>query len=482
MSGIAIAARLFLCAVFVTAALTKLADRGGTRKAVHAFGAPERFAGTIAIAIPVAELMVAGLLLPATSAPYGALGALALLALFSGTICWNLARGRTPDCHCFGQLHSAPASRRTVARNAGLAALAVIALVGSIVEPASALGWIADLEPTTALTLLFGVVAVSVLAAGTAAFVTLMRSHGRALVRLDRVETALADAGIELSEHDAPRVGLEPGTEAPWFLVNDTTGAGVSRDDLLVEGKHLLLLFTSPHCGPCAALLPQAVAWQREHAETLTVAFASSGSADTVGAEAEEFVLEHVLVDESGALHESFHANGTPSAVLIDAAGRIASWVASGRDEIEALADVVVAHEADEGLPVGAEAPLLELPTLDGETISLDALRGRETLLLFWNPDCGYCRSMHDDVLAWEASTNGHGPRLVVVSSGDEENTRADRFRSAVVLDREFAAGAAFGANGTPMAVLLDSEGRIASPVVAGANAVLELAGARSLA
>ena len=35
--------------------------------------------------------------------------ALALLLAFVGGIVVNLARGTTPDCHCFGQLHSEPA-------------------------------------------------------------------------------------------------------------------------------------------------------------------------------------------------------------------------------------------------------------------------------------------------------------------------------------------------------------------------------------
>jgi hypothetical protein len=45
-----------------------------------------------------------------------------------------------------------------------------------------------------------------------------------------------------------------------------------------------------------------------------------------------------------------------------------------------------------------------------------------------------------------------------------------------VRLDEDFSAGTAFQANGTPMALLLDADGRIASGVVAGADAVLELA------
>lgn len=45
--------------------------------------------------------------------------------------------------------------------------------------------------------------------------------------------------------------------------------------------------------------------------------------------------------------------------------------------------------------------------------------------------------------------------------------------RSLVPLDTEGGAMRAFGADGTPMAVLVDEEGRIASPLGAGAPAVM---------
>ena len=101
---------------------------------------------------------------------------------------------------------------------------------------------------------------------------------------------------------------------------------------------------------------------------------------------------------------------------------------------------------APSGAIAGARRPdrrtaLLELPSLEGEPVSLADLSGHDTLLLFWNPDCDYCRGMHDDLRAWESTANGDTPRLVVVSSGEEEATRSDGFRSTVLLDEEFAAG-----------------------------------------
>lgn len=473
--AVVLASRLLLAVVLVAAAVAKLADREGSRRAVVAFGAPERLAGGLALLLPIAELTVAALLLPATTALAGALGALGLLLLFSAAIALNLARGNAPDCHCFGQLHSAPAGPSTLIRNGALAGVAAFAVAGTLSgSEDSAVAWIGRLDGAETAVLAIGAAAALLLAAGATAFMSLLRAHGRVLVRLEQVERTLADAGLRVPEAaPLPEFGLELGTPAPMFTVSDSSGAEVTLDDLLAPGPPLFLLFTSPHCGPCQALLPDVAEWQAQHAGRLTVAVASEGAPEDVRVEVKELELDHVLVDENAELYRAFEASGTPSAVLIAPDGSIASRIASGPASIEAmLADVLDAP----GVPIGAPVPALELPSLEGEPVSLADLSGRDTLLLFWNPDCGYCRAMHDDLLAWEIKANGTTPQLVVLSSGDEEATRADGFRSTVLLDENFAAGEQFGVSGTPMAVLLDADGRVASGVAAGAAAVLALA------
>jgi hypothetical protein len=66
------------------------------------------------------------------------------------------------------------------------------------------------------------------------------------------------------------------------------------------------------------------------------------------------------------------------------------------------------------------------------------------------------------------------------VSSRGSESTRAEGFSSLVLVDEGYEAGAAFGANGTPMAVLVGADGRVASGVVAGAEAFFSLASGRA--
>jgi hypothetical protein len=83
---------------------------------------------------------------------------------------------------------------------------------------------------------------------------------------------------------------------------------------------------------------------------------------------------------------------------------------------------------------------------------------------------------MLDDLKAWEAEPPADAPRLLVVSTGSVEDNRAMGLRSTVVLDQGFVTGQAFGAGGTPSAVLVDAEGKLASGVAVGADAVLALA------
>lgn len=453
MNLLSLAGVLTLAVVFALAGVAKLADRTGTRTAVAAFGVPRALVAPAGLFVPIAELAVAVLLLVPGTRTAGAAGALALLTLLSAAVAVSMARGRAPQCHCFGQLHSEPAGWTTLGRNAALAALAAVALAA---DPVAVGG-------TAILLAIAATVVVAAAGAAVLGFLSLLRSHGRLLMRLDALERALALAGIEVDaqEPEMPQLGLAPGTAAPSFA---------ALDELLAPQLPLLLVFTSPDCGPCQTLLPRLAAWQRDYGDRLTIAVISTG----------DEAAEHVVVDEDLAIYRDYEANGTPSALLVAADGTIASFVAGGPDAVEGLVDRVLAapgeDEQGSGLAFGAPVPDLSLSGLEGEGVGL-VDPARTSLVLFWNPDCGFCRSMLDDVLAWEHDAPASAPRLLVMSSGDPDATRADGFSSPVVLDPDMHVGSAFGATGTPMAVLVDSDGRVASPLAAGAAAVLALTG-----
>ena len=120
----------------------------------------------------------------------------------------------------------------------------------------------------------------------------------------------------------------------------------------------------------------------------------------------------------------------------------------------------------------------MKLPDLEGNTVQLSDFRGEETLVLFWNPGCGFCQQMLPDLKQWESEAPEGAPRIVVVSAGTEEANKEMGLTSPVLLDQNFAVGRAFGASGTPSGVLVDAEDKVASEVAVGAPAVMELAGA----
>jgi thiol-disulfide isomerase/thioredoxin len=127
------------------------------------------------------------------------------------------------------------------------------------------------------------------------------------------------------------------------------------------------------------------------------------------------------------------------------------------------------------GLPVGSPAPAFTLPDLNGTPITESSFNGSGTLLMFWNPTCGFCQRMLPQIKGWEQRKPAHAPRLVLVSGGTRDANRAMGLQSTVLLDDRFAVGQRYGSGGTPSGVLLDSKGQIASALAVGEPNVLRL-------
>ena len=496
-------ARLLLCLVFLVSGSAKLFDLAGSRRALTDFGLPGSLAGFFGLALPAAELAVAAALLPVASARYGAVGALTLLALFLVGISVNLAHGRTPDCHCFGQMHSEPIGWPTLARNAVLASIAGFVVWGGQTNPgASAVAWVGKLTVIQQTELALALAGLILLAIEAWLLFQMLRQQGRILLRLDALEAKVTTGGEGQVPQGlaSPPAGLPVGTPAPSFRLDGLRGETLTSEALRAADKPLLLLFTSPNCGPCQSLMPDIGRWQREYAATLNIAVIGEGTADDNRNKAAEHGLTQVLLQSSREVAESYLAYGTPAAVVVRPDGMIGSALALGADAIRNLVAQTLGMATPGPLPAfhgnangqngaagntaiplavkqGQLAPPFTFNDLDGNAISLKSLRGSKTMLLFWNPGCGFCQGMLDDLQAWERNPPPGAPKLLVISSGTAEANREMGLRSPVVLDEGFKAGNAFGANGTPMAVMLDAKGRVASDVAAGAPAVLQLAG-----
>ncbi len=109
-----------------------------------------------------------------------------LLAFFIVGVCINLGRGRTPDCHCFGQLYSEPIGWRTLVRNGVLGTIAGFIVWEGWGNPGpSAVAWAGTLTLTQQM-LLAGVVFVSAFLLFAAWLLFhILRQQGRLLLRID---------------------------------------------------------------------------------------------------------------------------------------------------------------------------------------------------------------------------------------------------------------------------------------------------------
>jgi methylamine dehydrogenase accessory protein MauD len=363
------------------------------------------------------------------------------------------------------------------------------------------LDWLAPLSGSQRIEVLAGVVLLVLLIGEGWVLLQIMSQQGRLLLRLEALETGLTGAGQAGTPAAEGIVGLAVGTPAPNFALPTLSGETTTLHALRTLGKPVVLLFSDPGCGPCNALLPEIGRWQREHATKLVVALISRGTVEANRPKVTEYGLTHVLLQKGREIAEAYQVSGTPSGVLIRRDGTIGSPLAQGAEAIRALIATALSPAGLAPLPmavapaqrngngahasprpsapaIGEPAPEFSLPNLEGHQAKLSDFRGSRTLLLFWRPGCGFCQRMLADLKAWEARQFEGAPRLLVVSSESVESNRAMGLRSPVLLDQAgMSVGSQFGATGTPMAILIDEEGKIASELAAGASAVMALAG-----
>jgi peroxiredoxin/thiol-disulfide isomerase/thioredoxin len=478
MSGLLILSRLVSAAVFMTAALGKIADPAGSRKSLREFGLPLGAAAIAAVLLPIAELAVALALLPAQSAWLGAVGALGLLGVFSAAILAALARGVKPDCHCFGQLHSKPVGPGLIARNITIAMLPAFVVFRGSVQP-SIIGWIDEATAGQQLWFALALAAVVVMLAHAWLTLQLVKQGGRALLRLDEIEKRLPQTAVAAQPQALPPPGLRAGADAPAFALPDLNGETISLERLMALKGRVLLLFVQPECGPCGAILKEALAWQARIAAHLRLVIISQGSPQDNRLKLNGADFPHVLLQKQREVAEAYSVPATPSAVIVGLGGKIVSPVAGGAEAIRSLVAGAINDSAADLVSISttdnASAARIVLPDLDGKLMMISELvEGHSAALLFWNPGCGYCQQMLPELLHWEKHRR-NGRRLILISGGTVEDNRKMGLNSPILIDAGFTAGRAFGASGTPSGILLDAEGRVSSKLGVGRDQVMAI-------
>ena len=135
---------------------------------------------------------------------------------------------------------------------------------------------------------------------------------------------------------------------------------------------------------------------------------------------------------------------------------------------------------APRGLGVGKPFDSFSLPDLTGRTVALEDFRGRRVLIVNWSPQCGFCDMIAPDLAKLQADLGKRNVQLLLVSSADADANRKlmeeHGLEYPVLLLKDQAKLKAFEGMGTPVAYLLDEQGRVAQPIASGANEVPELA------
>jgi thiol-disulfide isomerase/thioredoxin/uncharacterized membrane protein YphA (DoxX/SURF4 family) len=465
--------RLLLAGVFAVAGVAKLRDPAGTRQALADFRVPAAWTAALAVVLPLLELAIAAALLPRTTAVPAALAAMGLLLSFSAAMAALLARGRRPDCRCFGQLRAGPIGWPTLARNAVLfAAAALVVTAGPDSDP-GLVEWLAPLTVLERSIVVGGALGLALLATQTMLLARLVRAGAR-----ERLPSpALSSSDLPAPAMPAPMLPATPtplaiGSRAPAFSAANLDGGVTTLDMLLALGTPAVLLFSDPACGPCDDLLPRIAQWEREQAASLTVAVISRGTPDANRAKARDLGLRRLLLQQDWEIAEAYRVMGTPGAVVVQPDGTIGSLPVQGDG---AVAQLLTKLTLPPPLPESAvpSAPPIALPDLDGRMVALADFLGRPTLVLFWNPGCGFCEQMLPDLRRWEAKPPDSRPQLFVVSIGGVDENRRMELQAPIVLDPDFAVMRQYGATGTPSARLVDTDGRFASDLLVGGTAIL---------
>lgn len=132
------------------------------------------------------------------------------------------------------------------------------------------------------------------------------------------------------------------------------------------------------------------------------------------------------------------------------------------------------------GLGVGKSFDAFSLPDLMGHTVALKDFRGQRVLVINWSSQCGFCDLIAPEIAKLQADFQRCKVQLLLVSYGDAEANRKlmaeHGLDCPVLLLKESEQLKAFEGMGTPVAYLLDGEGKVACPVAVGANEVPVLA------
>jgi peroxiredoxin len=313
-----------------------------------------------------------------------------------------------------------------------------------------------------------------------------VRAQGRFLIRLETLERSLQ----HFEQPPEQPEGLAVGEAISGFHLPDFTGRLIGLEE--VPAKQILLVNWSPTCGFCERIAPDlgrlGDALRAHDIELVLVAHGNVESNRRVAGE--HGIAQNVLLQDGSPPIAAFAGLGTPVAYLLDQDRRVARPLAVGSDELLALAQEVAAsgvgigskRSLDEsrlernGLKSGTPAPEFELPTLDGRSVALGDYGGAQLLLLFSDPHCSPCNALLPE-LARLHRDHGDELPILMITRGEVAENRAyiaeHGIDFTVALQPGWRISKRYGIFETPVAFLIDEEGRLVTGVARGRDEIL---------
>jgi peroxiredoxin len=313
----------------------------------------------------------------------------------------------------------------------------------------------------------------------------LMRQHGQTLLlhdqlreRIALVETALQSRPAQPPPAPAdsrPATGLAVGSVAPAFDLPDLASARRTLE--AYRGTELVIAFFSTSCGFCVQMASRLGSLPADGPRMVLIANGDRSQLERM-AEENRWACDVLLAPDTSIM-SAYQTTGTPTGYLIDANGRIASGLAIGADALFTLARAEPLKEgaghAMGALTLGTPAPDFRLPDLDGRFRTPADYRGKPAMMIFFNPECGFCAQLAPKLRDLPAGT----PQLIVMSRGDKQVNRRlateNGWKGTVLLESGWEVASAYRTNATPTGYLVDAEGRIASALAVGEEGVLRL-------
>ena len=482
--------RLALAAVFGVAGITKLFDPAGSEKAFGDFGLPKMIAKPMVYLLPAFELLIAGLLLSVTTSWFGAIGAASLFVIFTAGMLYQMAKGNAPDCHCFGQIHSEPVGVTSIGRNFLLLVLSAFLLVqGQTNQGTSLVNSNQDI-----MQFVIGIAVVVLLLAAVLFLKKISEQQTQIMRRIELLDLVAQEGGAVERDHAGdPYEGMPIGAVVPDFELTDLDGGTVSLATLKAAKMPILFFYVSPTCNPCKALVPEFDQWQKDLADKVRFVFVSNGDADE---NREKFAADSdklILLQKDREVSDLLRAKWTPTALLMDADGRIASHAAAGDAAIRELVGKLIEEEpggefsyftnsnahTHTKIKIGESVPDVTLADVRGTQIGSDYFKGKPTLVAFWSTACPHCVNMTDELRKWDTSKGDDEPKLIVFSDGDKEVLKSLGLKSPIIYDEGHKAALGFGMYGTPSAILVNEDGKFVTETAIGAPDIWSLIGKR---